>query len=113
MPNETSNPLHHSEQCHKYQSCSATYCPLDAQRTKRAVHRDDQACFYLLEVGKPGSKERFSMGHSEAMYELALKVYEEAISTACPIKKSLLRAKNTPSRMHSIGKASAQMGVAL
>ena len=113
MSNEISNSLHHSEQCHKFESCSATYCPLDAQRTKRAVHRDDQACFYLLEIGKPGSKERFSMGHSEAMYELALKVYEEVISTACPIKKSLLRAKNTPSRMHSVSNVAAQMGATL
>jgi hypothetical protein len=112
MSNETSNCLIHSEQCHKFESCSATYCPLDSQRAKRAVHRDDPACFYLLEVGKPGSKERFSVGHSESMYELALKVFEEAISTACPIKKSLLRAKNTPTRMHPVGKAVEQMGVA-
>jgi hypothetical protein len=110
MPNETSNSLTHPEQCHKFQFCNATYCPLDAQRSKRAIHRDDPVCFYLLEVEKTGAKERILAGHSEQFYEVISQVYLEAINTACPIKKSLLRARNTPSRMHSVGNLAVQVG---
>ena len=113
MSHEKSNPLNCPEHCSKFEHCSANVCPLDPERHRRSSGRNEPVCFYLLEVAKPGSKKRFSMGHSEAMYELALKVYEEVISTACPIKKSLLRAKNTPSRMHSVSNVAAQMGATL
>lgn len=109
MPNENSITLNQPEHCSKFESCSATLCPLDPQRTMRIIHRDDPCCFFLLEVAKPGGKELISMGHSEEMYRIASKVFLEVVDMAYPIKRSLLRAANTPSRIHSVGKVAMQM----
>jgi hypothetical protein len=113
MPNEKSNSLIYPEQCSKFEHCSASLCPMDEQRAKRVIHRDDPVCFYLSEVAKPGAKERISMGHSKAMYEVASRVYLELANTTCPIKKSLERAKSTPSRIREVGATSIRLGAAL
>ena len=109
MPNEKSNPLNCPEHCSKFEHCSANVCPLDPERHRRSSGRNEPVCFYLLEVGKPGAKERISMSHSVAMYEIASKIYLELINTACPLNKSLKRAKNTPSRIRLVGKTTIQM----
>jgi len=113
MPNEKSITLNQPEQCCKFESCSATLCPLDLHRAKRLMHRDDPCCFFLLEVAKPGGKELISMGYSEEMYQIASTVFLEVVDMAYPIKRSLLRAANTPSRIHSVGKEAAQMGLVI
>ena len=112
MPNEKSNILTHSEHCSKFESCSATFCPLDSQRAIRAMHRDDPKCFFLLEVGKSGSKERISMCHSEAMYQVASKVFQEVVDMAYPIKNGLLRTRNTASRIRLVAQSEQQLEVA-
>ena len=100
------SPITHSttqpESCSKFDHCSATVCALDPDRAMRKVHRDDPVCFYLLEISKPGGVERISMGHSEEFIKVVTTVYLEVASTACPIKKSLERAKQTPSRMRPV-----------
>ena len=100
------SPLTHSiiqpEHCSKFDHCSATLCPLDPDRAARKVHRDDPVCFYLLEISKPGGVERISMGHSDGFIKVVTTAYQEIASTACPIKKSLQRAQQTPSRMRPV-----------
>lgn len=100
------SPITHSttqpEPCSKFDHCSATLCPLDPDRAMRKVHRDDPVCFYLLEISKPGGVERISMGHSEEFIKVVTTVYMEVTSTACPIKKSLQRAQQTPSRIRPV-----------
>lgn len=113
MPTQKSTTLNHPELCSKFESCSATLCPMDLHRTKRHIHRDDPCCFFLLEVAKPGGKELISMGYSAEMYQIASTVFLEVVDMAYPIKRSLLRAANTPSRIHSVGKAAAQMEVGI
>lgn len=113
MPNEKHYSLNRPEHCSKFEHCSANVCPLDSDWRKRSSGRDEPVCFYLLEVGKPGAKERISSVHGEAIYEIASKVYLELVSTTCPLNTSLQRAKNTPSRIRSIPKAKKQMGVTL
>jgi len=113
MPNEKSITLNQPELCSKFESCSATLCPLDSQRSMRVMHRDDPCCFFLLEVAKPGGKELISMGYSEEMYQIASTVFLEVVDMAYPIKRSLLRAANTPSRIHSVGKEAAQVEVGI
>jgi len=102
MNHEKSNSTTSPEHCSKFEHCSATLCPMDKQRSKRAIHRDDPVCFYLLEISKPGGVERISMGHSEEFIKVVTTVYLEVASTACPIKKSLQRAQQTPSRMRPV-----------
>ena len=107
------NPLlNQPHQCPKFDHCSATLCPLDPQRSIRVIHRDDPICFFLLEVGKRGGEERISVGHSVAIAQVASEVFQEVMSTACPIKKRLLRASQTASRIRQIGQSIAISGAA-
>lgn len=109
------SPITHSitqpESCSKFISCNSPFCPADPNRAMRKVHRDDPVCFYLLEISKPGGVERISMGHSEEFIKVVTTVYLEVASTACPIKKSLERAKQTPSRMRPIIQPTTSKGV--
>jgi len=58
-------------ECPRYGVCAAAICPLDADWSLRTHTAGDEVCRWLLEVGKPGAVERFTVAGLEDLFEVA------------------------------------------
>ena len=85
--------------CDRYPRCSAPICPLDPDWPSRSMLKGEPVCFYLLEVVKEGSAERFQGAGRGDMYELARSFIEDQIPRCAPLEKPLERAKSTGHRL--------------
>jgi len=88
------------ERCPKFEKCSANICPLDQNWRKSCHLQHERVCFYLCEAQKLGSEALFG---SRGLSELHQGMVEVAPEISCRwaiIKKALIRAGKTGSRMN-------------
>ncbi len=88
-----------SSDCPKFSHCSAPICPLDPEWTNRTYLKGEPVCFYMLEYVKPGSRARFQGSTAEQIYDAISDVLPSMIARYAPLKRALMRAKKTGSRI--------------
>ncbi|MDG1096227.1 MAG: hypothetical protein P8N23_01190 [Methylophilaceae bacterium] len=86
-------------QCPKYQQCWAPICPLDEKWQKRKHIGGDRVCFYLTEAQKPDANAVFEVRGLGYLYEVMVMHTHEISSRHHTIKKALINAKTSSSRM--------------
>ncbi len=85
--------------CPKFDRCSAPICPLDADWAARVHLKGERICFYVLEYVKPGAKARFRGSTAREIYEAIQFLLPSILSRYAPLKRVLMRARRTGSRM--------------
>ena len=85
--------------CPKFNKCNTTICPLDKDWRLRDCLREDATCFYLLESVKEGSRTHFEGAQLGVLYEMILEVRGEIASAHKRIRRKLISAAKSASRM--------------
>ena len=89
------NQIQQKNQCPRWDSCSANYCPIDGG----SVHlRDEATCYYMREVLKGVSTDLFKCDSEQFAYEAAndhIALWDELPNA---LKRDLKKAAKSPSR---------------
>jgi len=88
------------EDCPKYERCSAPICPLDPNWRKRRHLKGERVCFYLCEAQKDGSEVIFGGRGLGKLFKLMVEATPDISTRWGTIKKALVKAAKTGSRMN-------------
>ena len=69
------------QQCPRFESCSAPFCPLDKYREKRTMLRDERVCHYIRNIGKSDSYDDVEHDIANSVKELMVDASLEAAMT--------------------------------
>ena len=95
--------LSDNQDCPKWHKCSAPICPLDAEWSHRKHIKGERACFYLVEMAKVPLESILRGSTAIGLAEKVTRTIPNIIVRCAPLKKAFDRAKNSGSRMRSIG----------
>ena len=88
------------ENCPKFEGCSAPICPLDPNWRKRLHLKGARVCFYLCDAQKDGSEAIFGGRGWGELYRLMVEVTPDISTRWGTIKKALVKAAKTGSRLN-------------
>lgn len=97
-PPQCGSPLIPND-CPKFSHCTAPICPLDPEWASRTYLKGEGVCFFTLEHVKPGARARFQGSTAEQIYDAISDVLPSMIARYAPLKRALMRAKKTGSRI--------------
>jgi hypothetical protein len=85
--------------CDRFQTCSASVCPLEHGWKKRKHLKGERICYYLLEAQKDGAKANFEGAGKDKLYELIVSLTPAIISSNSTLKNAVEKANQSGSRM--------------
>lgn len=85
--------------CPHFDCCNAPLCPLDPAMESRVFLRDEPICFYMREAVKPLGQLKIRGDIGGKTTNLVGEAVEWAFLTHNPLRRRLLKASQTPSRM--------------
>jgi len=88
------------DSCPKYKGCSAPTCPLDTNWRKVRHLKGERICFYLCEAQKSGAEGVFGGRGLGYLYRLMVEVTPDMSIRWGAIKKALVKAAKSGSRMN-------------
>ena len=88
------------ETCKKFQACSAPVCPLDPNWRKARHLKGERICFYLCEAQKVDAEAIFGGRGWGKLYRLMVEVTPDISTRWGTIKKALVKAAKTGSRLN-------------
>lgn len=100
--NYSANPSDNQD-CPKWHKCSAPVCPLDAEWSLRKHIKGERVCFYLAEMAKIPLGSILRGSTAIGLAEKVTRTIPSLLVRCAPLKKAFDRAKNSGSRMRSVG----------
>jgi len=91
------------DDCPKFHTCSANICPLDKDWRLRTHIKGERVCHLMCEAAKPDAEATFRGVGRGDLLPLILEVMPEIASRWGSIRRTLVRAKKTGSRMKQPG----------
>jgi hypothetical protein len=89
--------------CPKYDSCSAAMCPIYKPISQQYMLPSERVCSVLLEAQKPDSEAILIAQYGKEIYELIAEATAWVKAHgAYPIRRALICASQTGSRLQSI-----------
>jgi len=86
----------HSNDCPRFERCSAPICPIDPEWQKRVYKKGDPVCFYLRQHAKDPLWGQKARGVARKLIDKVGEVYPQIVERYAALKTALVRASKSP-----------------